>query len=232
MQVVTGKYAERYQQCYELAKKYWYLPTGIPTLYIEECPSVIFPLLENASQTFFEGNGIVINRKWADKCLQENIPEYEFILLHELRHFHQKAVISRYRECGETGNDSEAEIVEWEKNFTDYKRNNGDENSRNINASQRIERDANAYAVVLLNIMHVNDGMELNLGLPDITASDVDRYMKRKELQETLIRFRQNLSDGVTVKKAPKIGRNDLCPCGSGLKYKKCKCPQYHQDYR
>jgi len=21
-----------------------------------------------------------------------------------------------------------------------------------------------------------------------------------------------------------KIGRNDLCPCGSGKKYKKCKC--------
>ena len=24
------------------------------------------------------------------------------------------------------------------------------------------------------------------------------------------------------VKKAKKIGRNDLCPCGSGLKYKNC----------
>jgi preprotein translocase subunit SecA len=26
-----------------------------------------------------------------------------------------------------------------------------------------------------------------------------------------------------TIKRdQPKIGRNDLCPCGSGLKYKKC----------
>jgi preprotein translocase subunit SecA len=24
------------------------------------------------------------------------------------------------------------------------------------------------------------------------------------------------------VKVAPKIGRNDLCPCGSGKKYKNC----------
>ena len=24
------------------------------------------------------------------------------------------------------------------------------------------------------------------------------------------------------TKNAPKVGRNDLCPCGSGLKYKKC----------
>ena len=26
----------------------------------------------------------------------------------------------------------------------------------------------------------------------------------------------------VVVRKAEKIGRNDLCPCGSGKKYKKC----------
>ena len=30
------------------------------------------------------------------------------------------------------------------------------------------------------------------------------------------------------VKKKAKIGRNDLCPCGSGLKWKKCTCSQYH----
>ena len=36
-----------------------------------------------------------------------------------------------------------------------------------------------------------------------------------------------------TVTKQPKrtivkIGRNDPCPCGSGLKFKKCTCPQFH----
>ena len=35
-----------------------------------------------------------------------------------------------------------------------------------------------------------------------------------------------------TVKKQPKkvvkVGRNDLCPCGSGLKWKKCTCKEYH----
>jgi preprotein translocase subunit SecA len=30
------------------------------------------------------------------------------------------------------------------------------------------------------------------------------------------------------VKKALKIGRNDPCPCGSGLKWKKCTCKEYH----
>jgi preprotein translocase subunit SecA len=32
------------------------------------------------------------------------------------------------------------------------------------------------------------------------------------------------------VKKAAKIGRNEPCPCGSGLKWKKCTCPEYHPD--
>ena len=37
-----------------------------------------------------------------------------------------------------------------------------------------------------------------------------------------------------TVKKQPrrvqKIGRNDPCPCGSGLKWKKCTCAKYHPE--
>ena len=32
------------------------------------------------------------------------------------------------------------------------------------------------------------------------------------------------------VKKSDKIGRNDPCPCGSGLKWKKCTCEAYHKD--
>ena len=42
-------------------------------------------------------------------------------------------------------------------------------------------------------------------------------------------------SDG-TVQKQParkviKIGRNDPCPCGSGQKWKKCTCQQYHPEH-
>jgi preprotein translocase subunit SecA len=32
------------------------------------------------------------------------------------------------------------------------------------------------------------------------------------------------------VKKVIKIGRNDPCPCGSGQKWKKCTCAQYHPE--
>ena len=43
-------------------------------------------------------------------------------------------------------------------------------------------------------------------------------------------------SDGTVkrqpVKKTVKIGRNDPCPCGSGLKWKKCTCKEYHPDLK
>ncbi len=32
------------------------------------------------------------------------------------------------------------------------------------------------------------------------------------------------------VRKGVKIGRNDPCPCGSGKKWKKCDCKEYHSD--
>jgi len=34
------------------------------------------------------------------------------------------------------------------------------------------------------------------------------------------------------VKKAVKIGRNDPCPCGSGQKWKKCTCAEYHPEQK
>ena len=30
------------------------------------------------------------------------------------------------------------------------------------------------------------------------------------------------------VRAGQQIGRNDMCPCGSGLKWKKCTCEKYH----
>ena len=43
-------------------------------------------------------------------------------------------------------------------------------------------------------------------------------------------------SDGTVkkqpVKKGQKVGRNDPCPCGSGLKWKKCTCKQFHPEVK
>ncbi|MBS1434331.1 MAG: preprotein translocase subunit SecA, partial [Oscillospiraceae bacterium] len=45
----------------------------------------------------------------------------------------------------------------------------------------------------------------------------------------------ENVGGDGTVKKRPtrvvKVGRNDLCPCGSGLKWKKCTCKEMDERY-
>ncbi len=45
--------------------------------------------------------------------------------------------------------------------------------------------------------------------------ADIFDDAKRKEIRKAYMRSK-------TVVKAPKIGRNEPCPCGSGKKYKKC----------
>ena len=58
-----------------------------------------------------------------------------------------------------------------------------------------------------------------------------DEEVKRERVAKGMV---ENVGgDGTTPKKQPmkktvKIGRNDPCPCGSGLKWKKCTCKEYH----
>ncbi|MBV8809987.1 MAG: SEC-C domain-containing protein, partial [Acidobacteriaceae bacterium] len=54
---------------------------------------------------------------------------------------------------------------------------------------------------------------------------DLTRNIQRrkdKELAELQFSGGEAASKPQTVSKAPKVGRNELCPCGSGKKYKKC----------
>ena len=57
-----------------------------------------------------------------------------------------------------------------------------------------------------------------------------DEEVKRERVAKGMV---ENVGgDGTAPKKQPvkvnKIGRNDPCPCGSGLKWKKCTCKEYH----
>ena len=56
-----------------------------------------------------------------------------------------------------------------------------------------------------------------------------DEEVKRERVAKGMV---ENVGGDGTVKKRPtkvvKVGRNDLCPCGSGLKWKKCTCKEYH----
>ena len=52
-----------------------------------------------------------------------------------------------------------------------------------------------------------------------------DEEVKRERVAKGMF---ENVGGDGSVKKTIKIGRNDLCPCGSGLKWKKCTCKEYH----
>ena len=59
-----------------------------------------------------------------------------------------------------------------------------------------------------------------------------DEEVKRERVAKGMV---ENVGgDGTAPKKQPvkvnKIGRNDPCPCGSGLKWQKCTCKEYHDN--
>ena len=67
-----------------------------------------------------------------------------------------------------------------------------------------------------------------------IYITRVKERVERKAVAKVTGESGSGTADG-TVKKQPvrkkiKIGRNDPCPCGSGLKWKKCTCAAYHSD--
>jgi preprotein translocase subunit SecA len=57
--------------------------------------------------------------------------------------------------------------------------------------------------------------------LTDFTRT-VQRQKEREMEQLQFLGGQAGPSDQQTVVKGDKVGRNDLCPCGSGKKFKKC----------
>lgn len=58
----------------------------------------------------------------------------------------------------------------------------------------------------------------MNQGIDVSNAEELNSFINYKMIQHNFNLLQQNRS----VLKTKKIGRNDPCPCGSGLKYKKC----------
>jgi preprotein translocase subunit SecA len=76
-----------------------------------------------------------------------------------------------------------------------------------------------------------NDAVRFLFLLEPMTAEDREREeARRREEQQRIFRAASASASGVTAKggvqqvknKDVKVGRNDVCPCGSGKKYKRC----------
>lgn len=225
-----------FDACYRFSARILNLPKGKPSLEIVDCPSETFPTIENTADSEYSLYRVRLNRAWASDCLNRNRQtEIEFQIFHELRHLHQNAAIRWYHDTGETGYDNKELIEAWAANYAPgaYIRNDnsGEANLRLYNA-QPVERDANAYGWLLLQVYHCNDGADTSLPFPDEAEPDFFAYQSRPEIQSYLAEQQKNggqAAKGIPfVRPVSKIGPNDPCPCGSGKKYKKCTCDQYH----
>lgn len=235
MERMSQPYLQLVENCISFARHFLFLPEQI-NIFFENCPSKRFPTSVNAAESDDKGN-MWFNKEWfTEKDRWNNHKDdIEFFVFHELRHMHQFCSISNYLN-GESVREDHETIKKWKSGFNEYKRNTGGE-SQNENLMQEVEIDAYAYAILLSNLYHLGDGTELHFSAPehalDIAEKRIAEYKNKPEIQHFLMAIQMKNQKPVQAdKKMPvrvvKIGRNEPCPCGSGLKYKKCTCKEYH----
>jgi hypothetical protein len=93
-----------------------------------------------------------------------------------------------------------------------------------VEAAPLIEQ---AYAAGHVDVSYYGDWESAQIGLGLKTGRDTPEWVEREAIRRERSVAAQPLMDDDTgpepfVKPAPKVGRNDPCPCGSGKKFKKC----------
>ncbi|MFT0653177.1 hypothetical protein ACMSD4_12175 [Bacteroides thetaiotaomicron] len=114
------------------------------------------PIRFNSNSNAAECNNInlYINEAWIDMLIAKNdFYDVKYMMYHEARHIYQEQIIKDYKERGKSC-ELPATIKAWIKNFDNYKRNTGEE-SVDANADQVVEIDANAFAIVLLQMQKI-----------------------------------------------------------------------------
>ena len=227
MEIMEERYKQIVNDCIEFARQFLDLPPQIE-LFFEDCPSQMFPLITNACES--NGKCIYFNKLWFLQRIDEHRDDIEFFVFHELRHCHQ--IFSIYKMTrGYITHDDKNVICRWEQDFSNYVRNE-DSVSERKNVMQEIEIDANAYGVVLTNLWHIIDAVELRFSVPEYAMEIAfERSKQYYESEQKVVSYIQK----ILTQKQPqatihsqKYERNKPCPCGSGVKWKKCTCKKYH----
>jgi uncharacterized protein len=123
---------------------------------------------------------------------------------------------------------SDDALLEWSAGFTRGYEHVDEEWDRALDGLDEEARDAFSAALVALSIWADRDAY-----LQDVESADRKAFLEdlRRAIPSALARyatlglelFRQALARGrIPIRRAPEVGRNDPCPCGSGKKFKKC----------
>lgn len=219
------------KECIDFASRFLEI---IPPLQVmlEDCPSQRFPTKYNAAES--DNHNIWINLPWMLERIDDHTDDVEFFIFHELRHIHQLNCIG-LKNSGQVFPEEKSRVEKWEYGFNHYVRN-VDAASQSQNVTQEVEIDANAYGIVLVNLYHLDDDMEIHLSLPreaDALAEPRSRkyYQTEKKVFDYLLergytlrssQTEQPKQSGTYIREHKKISPNAPCPCGSGKKFKKC----------
>lgn len=112
---------------------------------------------------------LYINEAWIDKLIElDDFYDAKYIMYHEARHIYQAYVIKDYQERGRSS-ELPATIKAWIDNLNNYKRNTS-EDSVDDNANQTVEIDANAFAIVLLQMQKIKE-VRLNSTVEEATTA-------------------------------------------------------------
>ena len=224
MDMVDDKIIELYKECFVFAIQFITIPKDLQ-FEIDDYASRRFAHVNAPCFTSADGKMIVANRDWLKKSFPKYTDDIRFFVFHELRHVHQKHQVAKWL-LKEKTEEKDSILTKWEEEFRTYQTNYGDEESQKRNFAQEIEIDANAYALSLLNLMHLGEkDWSFEYSLPQTAFSIADKrsreyYKSRPELKRYLDRKKRELTGERVYEKKP--GRNDTCPCGSGIKFKKC----------
>lgn len=167
---ITGTNRAFFEKCIAYARRFMLLPQTVE-LYYDDCPSPRFPCAHNAAES--AGNKIWFNKQWVYERIGPHREDVAFYLFHELRHLYQQAAIGLWQVKKEL-REPLMVLRSWRNDFTNYIRN-VDAATQEQNLRQDIERDANAYALIL-TILYFNkpNGVRLSLPAPALEQADKD----------------------------------------------------------
>ena len=104
-----------------------------------------------------DGNILYINEDWICEILRENfLYDLQYQMYHEARHYYQSMIIADFHARGKS-KELPATIRQWELENANYQRNEGTEETQKANAAQKIEIDANAFAIAMLNLKGITE---------------------------------------------------------------------------
>ena len=150
-------------------------------------------------------NTLYANMNWLS---QTPVPEVKYTVWKETRHFYQKQQIDAFEKGLPVMEDLNT-LDDWVSEYETYIPKTPITENRHYN--QKIQLDAHTFAAALMAIHCTAKDGSIDVVLPPVTANQI--VEAASELYKELIK--------VPVVKE-KVDRNEVCPCGSGKKYKKC----------